>query len=165
MPFVLSYRSTNGSRGRRLECVRAELSSMKHTQVRGLERLAFDTSGRAEGLQEKSLLAMIQRLARRSGDRSRELRGLRRRKLLAQQREHAAAFGEFCPRILAFCAGNQQDEFAALLIRVRCDACGNLTERRGDHGFVELRQLAREHGFPCRTECRDCVVDRLNDAM
>src|SRR4029078_5586257 len=68
-------------------------------------------------LQPSALLYNVQRIARRPGDFRRELRRASRRQLLAQQFEHAAALGQARSGSVVACAGDENDEFAALLIR------------------------------------------------
>ena len=109
---------------------------------------------------------MIQRLARRSGDRGGELRGLGRRKLLAQQREHAAAFGE-----LRVGVSHRPRRRSAARIRRAADSrprrCARRFRRaaprsRSRNSFVSSRASTASR---VGAEYRDRIVDRFHDAM
>lgn len=103
--------------------------------------------------------------ARRAGDRGREFRRARGRQFIAQQREDATAFGQRRNLVALFRAGDDEHEFAALLVAVRDDTRMDLAERRRDRRLEALGQLARERRATRVAEHRAEIGERIDDAM
>src|SRR6185312_13598029 len=110
------------------------------------------------------LSATVQILARRAADHGGKLRRLRGRKLPAQQRIHAAAFGK--PGIGFFATpGDHQHAFAQALLRIFRDPRGNIVQRHAAAGFVQLGQFAQQPCFTLRAENVAQIRTTFDDAM
>ena len=82
----------------------------------------------------------------------------------AQDVVDAFAFAETNRVAVLVRSGDDQHEFAALLIRIAFDARAQFRQRAVQHRFVHLGQFARDDGLPFAQHLRR-IAQRVDDAM